>query len=138
MTLNRTDDPDVITTLHEHSSQEHKDLERPDPEGAVGKMIATITVSNPARLNCLSTSQIERLRSAFDRLSQRDDVRAVVLTGAGSRAFIGGADLSELGRLDETSAREFITNLHLACRAIQDCPVPVIARINGYCLGAGL
>ena len=65
-------------------------------------------------------------------------MRAVVLTGAGERAFIGGADLNELGALCADSARLFITRLHQACKAIRDCPVPVIGRINGFCLGAGL
>ena len=62
----------------------------------------------------------------------------MVLTGAGDRAFIGGADLNELGALCADSARLFITRLHRACKAIRDCPVPVIGRINGFCLGAGL
>ena len=65
-------------------------------------------------------------------------MRAVVLTGAGDRAFIGGADLNELGGLCADSARLFITRLHYACKAIRECPVPVIGRINGFCLGAGL
>ncbi|MEZ5843396.1 MAG: enoyl-CoA hydratase [Hyphomicrobiaceae bacterium] len=107
-------------------------------ERADGAVIATVTVSNPARLNCLSSPQIGRLSTAFNELSKRDDVRAAILTGAGARAFIGGADLNELGGLDEAGARDFITGLHLACRSIQSCPIPVIARINGFCLGAGL
>ena len=61
-----------------------------------------------------------------------------MLTGAGDRAFIGGADLNELGAMCADSARLYITRLHRACKAIRDCPVPVIGRINGYCLGAGL
>ena len=61
-----------------------------------------------------------------------------MLTGAGERAFIGGADLNELGAFCADSARLFITRLHQACKAIRDCPVPVIGRINGFCLGAGL
>ena len=78
------------------------------------------------------------LREAFAKLSGRSALRAVVLTGAGERAFIGGADLNELGALCADSARLFITRLHQACEAIRDCPVPVIGRINGFCLGAGL
>ena len=61
-----------------------------------------------------------------------------MLTGAGERAFIGGADLNELGAFCADSARLFITRLHQACDAIRKCPVPVIGRINGFCLGAGL
>ena len=66
------------------------------------------------------------------------EVRAVVLTGAGTRAFAGGASVDELAALDPVSAREFITRVHEACDALRECPVPVIARVNGYCLGAGL
>jgi len=104
------------------------------PEGAV----AVVTVDNRRRLNCLSTSLILGLAEAFAGLGEDAALRAVVLTGAGDRAFIGGADLNELGALEPDSARLFITRLHEACRAIRDCPVPVIGRIGGFCLGAGL
>jgi enoyl-CoA hydratase/carnithine racemase len=104
------------------------------PEGAV----AVVAVDNRNRLNCLSTPLIVGLGEAFARLSEDKALRAVVLTGAGDRAFIGGADLNELGALEPESARLFITRLHQACRAIRDCPVPVIGRIGGFCLGAGL
>jgi enoyl-CoA hydratase/carnithine racemase len=104
------------------------------PDGAV----AVVTVDNRRRLNCLSTPLILGLAQAFARLGEDAALRAVVLTGAGDRAFIGGADLNELGALEPDSARLFITRLHEACRAIRDCPVPVIGRIGGFCLGAGL
>ena len=71
-------------------------------------------------------------------LGAREDLRAVVLTGAGDRAFIGGADVREMAGLDAARAREFITRLHRVCAALRDLPVPVIARVNGYALGAGL
>ncbi len=104
------------------------------PEG----LVAVVTVDNRSRLNCLSTPLIVGLSEAFARLGEDAALRAVVLTGAGDRAFIGGADLNELGALEPESARLFITRLHQACRAIRDCPVPVIGRIGGFCLGAGL
>lgn len=100
--------------------------------------IATVEIDNSARLNCLSTPQVVRIIGAFETLSEDDDLRAVVLTGAGDKAFIGGADLNELGGLCADSARLFITRLHQACAAIRACPVPVIGRINGFCLGGGL
>jgi enoyl-CoA hydratase/carnithine racemase len=103
-----------------------------------GGRIAVVTVDNQRRLNCLATPTIVRLAGAFARLGEDGDLRAAVLTGAGERAFIGGADLNELGGLCADSARLFITRLHQACKAIRGCPVPVIGRINGYCLGAGL
>ena len=107
-------------------------------EHAGGALVAIVTVDNTRKLNCLNTALVVGLRQAFERLSSDPKLRAVVLTGAGDRAFIGGADLNELGGLCAESARLFITRLHKACKAIRDCPVPVIGRVNGYCLGAGL
>ena len=103
-----------------------------------GGRVARVTIDNRRRLNCLSTPLIVELRGAFEKLSDDRTLRAVVLTGAGERAFIGGADLNELGAFCADSARLFITRLHQACDAIRKCPVPVIGRINGFCLGAGL
>ncbi|MGF1649061.1 MAG: enoyl-CoA hydratase [Hyphomicrobiaceae bacterium] len=100
--------------------------------------VALVTIDNPARLNCLGRSTINALRAAFEALSDDQALRAVVLTGAGDRAFIGGADLRELGACDADGARLFITDLQRCCAAIRDCPVPVVARIDGFCLGAGL
>ena len=100
--------------------------------------VARVTIDNQRRLNCLSTPLILELSRAFSRLADDTSLRAVVLTGTGDRAFIGGADLNELGALCADSARLFITRLHQACQAIRQCPVPVIGRVNGFCLGAGL
>ena len=100
--------------------------------------VAEVTIDNRKRLNCLSTPLLVALRDAFERLAGDPGLRAAVLTGAGDRAFIGGADLNELGGLCADSARLFITRLHMACKAIRHCPVPVIARVNGFCLGGGL
>jgi enoyl-CoA hydratase/carnithine racemase len=103
-----------------------------------GSPVGVVTVDNQRKLNCLSTALIVELRAAFEKLSEDRTLRAVVLTGAGERAFIGGADLNELGAQCADSARLFITRLHQACAAIRACPVPVIGRVNGFCLGAGL
>lgn len=100
--------------------------------------IATVAIDNRKKLNCLSTPLNVALRDAFERLADDAGLRAVVLTGAGERSFIGGADLDELGGSCADSARLYITRLHKACKAIRECPVPVIARVNGFCLGAGL
>lgn len=100
--------------------------------------IAIVTIDNQRRLNCLATPTIVRLAQVFNSLGEDADLRAVVLTGAGDKAFIGGADLNELGGCCADSVRLFITRLHQACLAIRTCPVPVIGRVNGFCLGAGL
>jgi enoyl-CoA hydratase/carnithine racemase len=100
--------------------------------------VATVTIDNQRRLNCLASPTIVSLTQAFRKLSEDTVLRAIVLTGAGDKAFIGGADLNELGGACADSARLFITRLHQACLAIRECPVPVIGRVNGFCLGAGL
>ncbi len=101
-------------------------------------LVAQITVDNRAKLNVLDSRLIGELGAAFEALAAEPDLRAVVLTGAGGRAFIGGADIGEMAALTPETARVFITGLHRLCAAIQALPVPVIARIQGYCLGAGL
>jgi enoyl-CoA hydratase/carnithine racemase len=107
-------------------------------ERSGGVRVAEVTVDNTQRLNCLNSAIVVELASTFRRLADDATLRAVVLTGAGARAFIGGADLNELQAFCADSSRLYITRLHQACKAIRDCPVPVIARINGFCLGAGL
>ena len=107
-------------------------------EERAGGTVARITVDNPAKLNILTRETLLQLCGSFQSLNENPELGAVVLTGTGEKAFIGGADLATLGSLDPRSAREFITLIHQACEAMRACPVPVIARINGWCLGAGL
>jgi enoyl-CoA hydratase/carnithine racemase len=109
-------------------------IEESDERGNV----ALITVDYRERLNILNSEIILQLTAAFGRLYDQERLRVVVLTGAGDKAFIGGADIGEMAALNPSSARAFITRLHEACAAIRGLPVPVIARISGYCLGAGL
>jgi len=113
----------------------------PDPTGRIrierrGE-IATVVIDNVRKANSLGSALLEALRSAFETLAAMPP-RVVVLTGAGERAFAGGADLAELGALDVDSARTFITRVHAACDAVRRCPAPVIARMRGHALGAGL
>ncbi len=103
-----------------------------------GGRLARVTVDHQPRVNTLTSELIRQLASLYGRLGTDDDLRCVVLTGAGDRAFIGGADIREMANLDPESARAFISRLHDACASIRALPVPVIARIQGFCLGAGL
>jgi enoyl-CoA hydratase/carnithine racemase len=103
-----------------------------------GGDVAFVTVNNRRKLNILGRALMREFIGAMDALGARNDLRAVVISGAGERAWIGGANILEMAELDAQSAREFITLLHHACRAVRDCPVPVIAAIRGYALGAGL
>jgi len=101
--------------------------------------VAHVVVDHAAKLNTLNPELMRDFASAFAALSADQGLRAVVLTGAGSRAFIGGADIPAMaGIASEEEARAFIRLVHGCCLAVRDCPVPVIARVNGWCLGAGL
>lgn len=82
---------------------------------------------------------MRRFVEAMARLSADAELRAVVLSGAEGRPFVGGADIREMAALrGEGDARAFIGLVHGCCRAVRDCPAPVLARIEGYALGAGL
>lgn len=108
------------------------------PAGPTSGRIATITIDYTQRLNVLNTPILQDLTETVHRLGAEKELRAIVLTGAGDRAFIGGADLYELVELNPRTAEAFITGVHRFCAALRDCPVPVIARVNGLCLGGGL
>lgn len=100
--------------------------------------VYTLTIERAAKRNALNREVMTSLIAALAQVSDRDEARAVVLTGAGQQAFCGGADLGEMAALEVDSARAFITLVHRTCRACIDCPVPVVARIDGVALGAGL
>ncbi len=100
--------------------------------------LVTIELINSKPLNIVGTGAIEELTKAFGVVSQDGDVRVVVLRGAGKEAFIAGADINEMVALDRSSAEVFIRRLAGLCEAIRECPVPVIARLAGWCLGGGL
>ena len=100
--------------------------------------IVTITYDRQEKLNALNSAGIQKLTNAFVSIADDSNVRVVIFTGSGSKSFIGGADINELSNLNENTARNFITSLHELFVLIRHCPVPVIARINGYCLGAGM
>lgn len=106
--------------------------------------IATLTIKNPAKLNIINSALLSQLQKTCEQLSKEPGLRVVVLTGGkviGGKApsFIGGADITEMIKLSSSAeARSFILQIHDACQALRDMPVPVIARIDGFCLGAGL
>jgi enoyl-CoA hydratase len=100
--------------------------------------IARITIDNQRKLNTLNSALMDEFARVVQMLALDDELRAVVLTGAGKKAFIGGADIDEMSQLDASTAKAFITRLHRCCEALRSLPVPVIARIQGYALGGGL
>ncbi len=107
--------------------------ERPE-----GGHVARLVIDNAAKLNTLNRALMVEIVEAIERLEADSELRLVVVTGAGERAFVGGADIGELAGLDQDSARDFITQVHRCCDGFRRLAVPVIARIDGYALGAGL
>lgn len=103
-----------------------------------GARIARLSIDRPERLNALSTRLLDELASHLDALDAIDDLRLLVVRGAGERAFIGGADVDEMAELDETAAEVFIRRIHGVCQRLRRLRLPVVAAIDGYCLGAGL
>jgi len=103
-----------------------------------GERIGHVTIDNQRKLNTLNSSLMQEFVSAVEALGGDAMLRAVVITGAGEKAFIGGADIDEMSRLDDRTAEPFITLLHRCCDAVRELPVPAIARIQGYTLGGGL
>ena len=110
---------------------------RIEERGPRGRL-AFVTIAREEKLNALDPETIAALTAAARALHHDEALRAVVVTGAGERAFIGGADIGTMLKLDADGAQAFITSLHQAIAAVRAIPVPVIARVNGYCLGAGL
>ena len=100
--------------------------------------VARVTLEHATKANSLSKLLMQQLIAALKGLGGDASVRAVVITGAGGKAFIGGATVDEMAAVDTAGARAFITLVHETCDAVRRVPVPTIARIDGYTLGAGL
>jgi enoyl-CoA hydratase len=106
------------------------DLERSD--GA-----AILTVNRPEALNALDLETLRTLRELLGKLAEDDETRVVVLTGAGDRAFIAGADIKYMQGLNVLEAREWGRLGHACALLLEGMPKPTIAAINGYALGGG-
>ncbi|MDR0479380.1 MAG: enoyl-CoA hydratase/isomerase family protein [Burkholderiaceae bacterium] len=113
----------------------------PDPNFELARDargVVTLTITRAGVLNIIGTPIIESLTAGLNELARDASVRALILTGSGERAFVGGADIREMVRLNPASARTFIGRLRDLCEAVRRFPAPVIARIRGWCLGGGL
>ena len=86
----------------------------------------------------MSAAGIAELKTAFQEVAEDKELRGLVFTGAGSKSFVGGADINELNELNEKTSRDFITCLHELFVLIRKIKVPTIARVNGFSLGAGM
>ena len=99
--------------------------------------IYVLTVNRPQALNALNAETLAELDAAIAAVAENDEARALLVTGAGDRAFVAGADIAEMRAMTVDAAREFSRRGMQVMRALETLPVPAIALVNGYCLGGG-
>ena len=99
--------------------------------------VVTLTVNRPAARNALDTATVEALTAAFEAIDRDTSVRCAILTGAGDRAFVAGADIKAMADLDREGARVFSERGHRMADLMEGIRVPIIAAVNGWALGAG-
>ena len=100
--------------------------------------VRVITVNRPDKLNALNAATLDALHAAFDAAAADPAVRVVVLTGAGAKAFVAGADIAEMNSLTPVQGRDFSLRGTRMMRRVERMPKPVIAMVNGFALGGGL
>lgn len=99
--------------------------------------IAIVTVNKPDVLNILDTPTVLEIERCFNELASDDAIDVIIITGAGDKSFIAGGDIKEMSVKNNVEGREYGRNGQRALFAIEDCPKPVIAAVNGYALGGG-
>ncbi len=99
--------------------------------------IAILTINRPKVMNALSVATVDELRRAFLEIKADDEVSGVILTGAEEKAFVAGADISELHDLDPEGAKHYSERGQHVLSIIENMPKPVIAAVNGFALGGG-
>ncbi len=99
--------------------------------------ILYLTVSRESKLNALNYNTLEELNNIFNEVNDNKSIRGVILTGAGEKAFVAGADINEIAELNELNARKFAEFGQEVLHNIESCHKPVIAVVNGYALGGG-
>jgi enoyl-CoA hydratase len=123
---------DEALTRLSHMSYSHLAFE-PAPDG-----IVLLTVRRPEKLNALNRETMNELDDAFRRTESDPSVRGLIITGAGEKAFVAGADISELAALDPVAARELTLRGQSIFRRLETMGKPSVAAINGYAMGGGL
>ncbi|WP_300458819.1 enoyl-CoA hydratase-related protein [Desulfobacula sp.] len=96
-----------------------------------------LTLNQPEKMNCFDFDLLHTFQDQVDALSYRKDVRAVIITGAGKKAFCVGADLKERATLSPDGVKKFVLTIRNLLTAIQNLPMPVICAVNGLALGGG-
>lgn len=99
--------------------------------------ILTITINRPDKLNALNAAVFTELDAAMDEVYQNPEIRSVIITGAGSKAFVAGADITEFAGLDKDGAMALAKRGQDVFSKIENCGKPVVAAVNGFALGGG-
>lgn len=99
--------------------------------------VAKIVVNRPDKLNALNRTVLDELARAVRELSRSGGPRVAILTGAGDRAFVAGADIAEMSTMTTAQAKEFADAGHAVCALIEQAPCPFIAAVQGFALGGG-
>ena len=108
-----------------------------DDRGDAGR-IARVTFNNPEKRNALGVEGKQRFINVMTELRHDETLRALILTGIGDKSFVGGSNLADMRHYSPAEGHAASTKTHYACDAVRTFPVPVIARINGYCFGSGM
>ena len=103
----------------------------------IDNSIATIFFNRPKALNALNNALFDELDTALDQIMDMGDVRVLILTGSGDKAFVAGADISELSKMSPLQAKYFSRKGQKVFSKIEDLPIPAIAAVNGFALGGG-
>ncbi|MEA3231112.1 MAG: enoyl-CoA hydratase-related protein [Thermodesulfobacteriota bacterium] len=99
--------------------------------------IAVITFNRPKALNALNAPLLSEFARTLEKIADDESIRVLVLTGAGDKAFVAGADIKELAQCDALSGKRFSEAGHETISRLESLPIPVIAAVNGYALGGG-
>lgn len=99
--------------------------------------IATLTFNRPKALNALNGNLLDELAAALDAIEADERIRVLILTGAGEKAFVAGADISELATFDTLQGKLFARKGQRIISRLQELAIPVIAAVNGFALGGG-
>ncbi len=100
--------------------------------------ICTITINRESALNAINLKTMQELNTYIDFIQESNNIKVLIITGSGSKAFIAGADITMFKGKNSVTIRDFVFKLQAVFNKIEDLTIPVIAAINGYCLGGGL
>lgn len=100
--------------------------------------IATLTINRPKALNALNRAVLEGIARILRDVRHDASVRVLIVTGAGDRAFVAGADIAAMSQMSVVEGQEFMRLGHRVMQTFEDLPIPVIAAVNGFALGGGL